>query len=346
MTSCRPLSGNGANIIFIDIARRFFMEPKVSVVIPNYNGIEFNRTCLLAMRRQTRPADKIIVVDNGSTDGSLEEIREQFPEVELICFPENTGFTGAVNAGIKASEGFDFVILLNNDTEADIHLVEELLRAIQVNKNIFSCQAKMLKMDDPWKMDDAGDFYCSFGWAFARGKGKSAELYTKPKALFSCCAGASIYRLSVMEEIGMFDENHFAYLEDTDIGWRARIRGYRNIFAPRAKVLHVGSATTGSQYNDFKVKNTSRNSIYLVYKNMPAWQILLNLPLLVFGFTVKAVYFIKKGFGREYITGIGRGFTLCSQNRDRRVPYDKKNFRNYMRIQMELWLSCIRRLID
>jgi hypothetical protein len=108
----------------------------------------------------------------------------------------------------------------------------------------------------------------------------------------------------------------------------------------------VGSATTGSQYNDFKVKNTSRNSIYLVYKNMPTWQILLNLPLLVFGFTVKAAYFIRKGFGREYIMGIGRGFALCGKNRDRRVPFDKKNFRHYMRIQMELWIGCIRRLTD
>lgn len=322
------------------------MEPKVSVVIPNYNGKKFNRTCLDSVRRQTRPADKVIVVDNGSTDGSYEEIRDNYPEVELIRFSENTGFTSAVNAGIRASADCDFVILLNNDTEADIHFVEELLRAIMVNKNIFSCQAKMLKMDDPWKMDDAGDFYCSFGWAFARGKGKSAEQYTKPAALFSCCAGAAIYRLSIIEEIGMFDENHFAYLEDTDIGWRARIRGYRNIFAPRARVLHVGSATTGSQYNDFKVKNTSRNSIYLVYKNMPTWQILLNLPLLVFGFTVKAVYFIMKGFGREYVLGIGRGFALCRKNRDKKVPYEKKYLRNYLKIQMEMWIGCIRRLID
>lgn len=322
------------------------MEPKVSVVIPNYNGIKFIGTCLESMKKQTRPADHIIVVDNGSTDGSREAVRDGHPDVELICYPENTGFTGAVNAGIRASEGYDFVILLNNDTEADIHFVEELLRAVTVNENIFSCQAKMLKMDDPWKMDDAGDYYCSFGWAFARGKGKPAERYTKPAALFSSCAGAAIYRLSVMKEIGIFDENHFAYLEDTDIGWRARIRGYRNIFAPRAKVLHVGSATTGSVYNDFKVRNTSRNSIYLVYKNMPTWQIILNLPLLIFGFSVKAAYFIAKGFGKEYVLGIGRGFALCRSAADKKVPYERKNLPHYLRIQAELWIGCIRRLAD
>jgi hypothetical protein len=119
------------------------------------------------------------------------------------------------------------------------------------------------------------------------------------------------------------------------------------VFAPRAKVLHVGSATSGSVYNLFKVLNTSRNSIYLVYKNMPAGQIILNLPFLLFGFTVKAVFFAKKGFGKEYLTGLVNGFKMCRKGREegKKVLYDSRNLPHYFRIQCELWVNCLRRLI-
>ncbi|MBR0378506.1 MAG: glycosyltransferase family 2 protein [Lachnospiraceae bacterium] len=322
------------------------MEYRVSVIIPNYNGMDFFRPCLTSVMAQTRPADRIIVVDNGSVDGSPDAIELEFPSVELIRYTENTGFCGAVNAGIKASEDCDYVILLNNDTEADLHFVEELLKGIAGKEKVFSCQAKMLKMSDPSLCDDAGDYYCSLGWAFARGRGKPESLYQRPAALFSSCAGAAIYSMKILKEIGIFDENHFAYLEDTDIGWRARIHGYRNIFLPRAKVLHVGSASTGSVYNDFKVKNTSRNSIYLIYKNMPTPQIILNLPLFIPGFLIKAAFFTLKGFGNEYIGGIRKGFALCRKGREegRKILYNKKNFWNYVQIQMELWVNCCRRL--
>lgn len=322
-------------------------KPTVSVVIPNFNGGKYNRTCLEALRRQTLSPDRIIVVDNGSTDGSAEEIETDFPEVTLFRFPENTGFTGAVNKGIALSEGMDYCILLNNDTEAEPDFVRALVEAMGRRDDVFSCQAKMLKMSDPSVMDDAGDLYCSLGWAFARGKGMPEEEFTRPAAIFSSCAGAAIYSMRILKEIGGFDDNHFAYLEDTDIGWRARIRGYRNVFIPAARVRHVGSASSGSIYNLFKVKNTSRNSIYLIYKNMPTPQILLNLPFFLAGFTVKAAFFTLKGFGPEYIRGIGQGFALCKKGREegRRVEYDPRNLPHYVRIQLELWINVARRFL-
>ena len=323
------------------------MEKKVSVVIPNYNGLAFYRDCLLALRDQTRMPDRIVVIDNGSTDQSAEAIEKEFPEVELLRLDTNTGFCGAVNAGIIASYDMDYVILLNNDTKADPRFVEELLKAVMKNDKIFSCQAKMLSMADPSVMDDAGDYYCALGWAFARGKGKPADRYEKPVSLFFSCAGAAIYSVKILREIGKFDENHFCYLEDTDVGWRARISGYRNVFAPTAKVLHIGSATTGSLYNDFKVRNSSRNSIYLIYKNMPAAQILLNLPLLIFGFSVKAVFFFRRGFGGVYMKGIVNGFRLCRKGAEegKKVVFKSENLPHYVRIQLELWANCVRRLI-
>ena len=323
------------------------MEKKVSVVIPNYNGLAFYRDCLLALREQTRMPDRIVVIDNGSTDQSAEAIEREFPEVELLRLGTNTGFCGAVNAGIIASYDMDYVILLNNDTKADSCFVEELLAAIKKNDRIFSCQAKMLSMADPSVMDDAGDYYCALGWAFARGKGKPADRNERPVSLFFSCAGAAIYSVKILREIGKFDENHFCYLEDTDVGWKARINGYRNVFVPTAKVLHIGSATTGSLYNDFKVRNSSRNSIYLIYKNMPSFQILLNLPLLVFGFSVKAAFFFRRGFGGVYMKGIVNGFRLCRKGAEegKKVVFKSENLPHYFRIQLELWVNCVRRLI-
>ncbi len=321
------------------------MSDITTVVIPNYNGAEYLEACLSSMRRQTRKPDRVIVVDNGSTDGSCAFVREHFPDMELLALPENTGFCGAVNAGIRASEGADYVILLNNDTKADARFVEELIRAMETDSRIFSCQAKMLRMSDPDTIDDAGDLYCALGWAFARGKGKPRGRFVKAEEIFFSCAGAAAYRMSRLEETGLFDERHFAYLEDCDIGWRARIRGYRNVLIPSARVLHVGSATSGSVYNLFKVKNTSRNSIYLIAKNMPLPQILLNLPLLIPGFVIKAAFFAARGFGMTYIKGIGTGFRMGLEARreGRCVPYERRNLRHYAAIQLELWINTVRR---
>lgn len=326
------------------------MLSKTAVVIPNLNGIDYLPDCLSAMRNQTLPPDEIIVVDNGSSDGSADLIERDFPEVRLVRLDTNTGFCGGVNTGIRIAEedGMDYVILLNNDTKADRKFTEELVRAMDVNEKTFSCQAKMVSMREPDRIDDAGDLYCSFGWAFARGKGRSALLFRKPAEIFSSCAGAAVYRMSILREIGLFDENHFAYLEDTDLGWRARIRGYKNLYIPSSRVLHVGSAASGSVYNLFKVKNTSRNSIYLISKNMPPLQIAFNLPFLVFGFAVKAVFFARKGFGREYLLGILQGFRMSRKGRKegRRVVYDPANLSNYIEIQWEMMINTVRRLMN
>ncbi len=320
------------------------MDIRTSIVIPNYNGEAYLRPCLDSLRRQTVPAE-IIVVDNGSTDGSARLVAEEYPEVSLVRLPENTGFCGAVNTGIRCSDGMKYVILLNNDTTADPSFTSELIRAMEEDDSVFSCQAKRLKMDQPDLIDDAGDLYCALGWAFARGKGKHRDKYTRREEIFSACAGAAIYRKTILDEIGTFDENHFAYLEDCDIGWRARLYGYKNMFVPAALVYHVGSAASGSVYNLFKVRNTSRNSIYLISKNMPMWQILLNLPLLVPGFLVKAVFFAQKGFGGEYMKGIFRGFSLSEKGRKegRRAHLKQAKAGVFLRIQLEMWINILRR---
>ena len=280
------------------------------VIIPNYNGMKYLRNCLLSLRRQSVRSFDVLVVDNGSQDGSAEAAAEEFPEVHFLMLGENTGFTGAVNAGIRESYDREYVILLNNDTIAGRHFVEALTAAMDADETRFSCQASMRKMSDPSTMDDAGDFYTALGWARARGRDKKAERYRKECPIFFACAGAAIYRMSVIKEIGAFDPQMFAYLEDCDIGWRARLAGYENVFVPSACVLHAGSGSTGSRYNEFKVKYTSRNSIYIIRKNMPALQRLANLPMHLVGFGIKTVFFAAKGFGKTYLRGILEGLRM------------------------------------
>lgn len=317
---------------------------EVTIVIPNYNGLRFLEDCLTSLEAQSYPAH-ILVVDNGSTDGSVEWIRENHKAVRVIALKENTGFSKAVNIGIRKSET-PYVILLNNDTKVKEGFTEALLRAIKKSERIFSVSAKMLDMKNEEIIDSAGDLYCALGWAYARGKGKPQDKYNVPAKIFSACAGAAIYRKSVFAEIGYFDELHFAYLEDLDIGWRARIYGYENRYEPLAAVLHMGSASSGSRYNLFKTGLSSANSVYVIGKNMPFLQWVLNLPFLVMGYSVKTLFFIKKGMGAAYVKGCMRGLRRCfsEEGRKRKVRFRLKHLGSYCRIQGELWCNILRRL--
>lgn len=268
---------------------------KTTVVIPNYNGIKYIDGCLRSLYKGSVHPE-IILVDNGSTDGSLSLVKEKYPLVKVIEFAENTGFSKAVNAGIRMART-EYVLLLNNDTVSGQEMMACLEKAMDDDPGIFSAGAKMISLHDRNKLDGAGDFYCALGWAYARGKDKPVDSYDKEGRIFSACAGAAIYRRGLFDKIGYFDENHFAYLEDIDIGYRANIYGYPNKYAPEAEVFHAGSAVSGSRHNEFKVKLSARNSIYLIYKNMPFLQIIINFPLLLAGYLIKFLFFSLKGMG-------------------------------------------------
>ncbi len=278
----------------------------ITIIIPNYNGMRYLEGCLGSLAAQTDRDFEILMIDNGSGDGSVGWVREHYPKVRIRAYRRNTGFCRAVNAGIRLSRT-EYVLLLNNDVVCDPEMVSALHGAILARPDAFSCCAKLLQMSDPSKIDDAGDFYNVFGWAFARGKGKSSARYTEPEKVFACCAAAAIYRKSVFSRIGLFDERHFAYLEDIDVGYRAMRHGYENWYIPQAIVRHAGSATSGSRHNAFKVRLAARNSVWLVKKNMPPAQIVFNLPYLAAGCAVKWGYFLRKGLGKEYAEGILEG---------------------------------------
>lgn len=318
---------------------------KVTVVIPNYNGIKFLNDCLDSVLNQEpdTPEYEVLVVDNGSVDGSVEFLRERYPEVRVEALSGNTGFCHAVNVGIQLSAS-PYVILLNNDTKVEDGFVKSLYSSMEKRPDAFSVSARMLMWDKPELLDDAGDRYCVLGWAYARGKGKPAELYSRPCEIFSSCGGAAIYRRCIFDEIGYFDEEHFAYLEDLDIGYRARIYGYRNYYEPSAGVIHYGSGSSGSRYNEWKTSLASANSIYVVGKNMPLLQWIWNLPFLLPGFLGKFVFFCRKRMGKTYLKGFAKGFKrlFSREGRAHKVPFQLRHFKNYLAIQGQLYLNLFR----
>lgn len=320
---------------------------KTTVLIPNYNGIEYIGACIDSVK--AAGPYPIVIVDNGSCDGAKEFIETEYPDVKLIALHENTGFSAAVNTGLKVIDT-PYVFLLNNDTVIGPDTISALEKRMESDPKTFAVQSKILKMSEPDRIDDCGDLYNALGWAFARGKGKSAEGFNRPCRVFACCGAAVLYRMAMFDDIGMFDEEHFAYLEDIDLGYRARIFGYRNVFEPASVIYHAGSATSGSRYNRFKVKLAAQNSVYIIYKNMPLAQFLINLPAIIIGMMIKTGFFAVKLMGFTYLAGLAKGFALCIKDikngHRHKVWFRPRNLGRYFIIQFELWVNCVRRFVD
>lgn len=303
----------------------------ITIVIPNYNGEKYLRTCLESIYNQGYSNYEIIIIDNNSADSDYKWI-EDYGEIKFKRLDKNYGFSRAVNEGIQMAQG-KYVLLLNNDTQLCPEFLKPLYSAMEEDVKVFSISSKMIQYHNKKLIDDAGDEYTLLGWAYKRGDGKSIKEYEKKERIFSTCAGAALYRRAVFEEIGYFDESFFAYMEDVDISYRANIYGYKNIYLPSAKVYHIGSATSGSKYNEFKVKLAARNNLYVPYKNMPIIQLLINLPFLIMGMLVKAIWFSKKGFGRAYANGIWEG--IKSLRSIKHIPFKIKHLKHYLYIE---WL--------
>ncbi len=254
----------------------------MTVIIPNWNGLRLLPTCLNALRQQTYRDFETIVVDNGSTDGSRELIAREYAEARVVALDSNRGFAPAVNAGIRAARG-DVVVLLNNDTEADPHWLEEIARALNENPRAGMVACKLRLFDQRDHLHSAGDFYRVDGIPGNRGVWEEDRgQYDDARGVFGACGGAAAYRKAMLDEIGGFDEALGSYCEDVDLNWRARLAGYAVAYAPRAMVYHMVSATGGGAIASFFV---GRNFIWLLAKNYPAalwrkhWQKILGAQL-------------------------------------------------------------------
>ena len=284
------------------------------------------------------------MIDNASTDGSVPWLQENYPWVKVAVMKRNLGFAGGVNEGIRMSHT-PFVLLLNNDTESHPDMIREMVRCMKSSDRIFSVQAKMVQCHHRELLDDAGDLYTLMGWQIQRGVGQKVSIACRSQEdVFSCCAGCAMYRKYILDRIGYFDEMHFAYLEDIDLGWRARINGFRNVYCPKAVCFHVGSGTSGSKYNSFKVRLSARNSVYINVKNMPAPQLLFNAPALLAGYAVKYLFFARIGFGKDYADGLREGIRNC--RKCKKVFFRGSQLKNYFAIEMELIINTFIYLSD
>ena len=241
--------------------------PRVSVIIPHWNGLAHLDDCLTALRRQTFGDHEVILVDNGSSDGSQSYVRENYPEARLIELGQNRGFTGACNAGYAAARG-EFVCLLNNDTEADPNWLACVVDAFERRPRAGIVAGKLLLFDRRDHFHAAGDYYRVNGLPGNRGVWQADHgQYDREEPVFSACGAAAAYRRAMLDEIGFLDDAFYFSCEDIDLAWRAHLAGWEVWYVPTAVVYHKLKASGGSgvvgSYHD------GRNFLYVIWKNYP-----------------------------------------------------------------------------
>jgi len=256
--------------------------PAVAVIIPNWNGRRFLAACFDSLRAQRFRHFEIVLVDNGSRDDSVAFTAAHYPEVRILALPANHGFAAAVNRGMEATGG-RYVALLNNDTEADPDWLGELVRALEQDPSAASAATRIREYGAGRRdrLYGLGQALTPDGCPHRIGAGQvDRGQWNRVHEVFGACGGAALYRRAVLEEIGLLDEAFFAYLEDDDWAFRARLAGYRCLAVPTAVVYHVGSATTGAG-SPLVFRLSTRNRVRLVLKNYPLPWLLGGAPAIL-----------------------------------------------------------------
>lgn len=241
----------------------------IAVVIPNWNGKDSLKSCLDSLLEQTQK-HTILVVENGSSDGSLEFLREHYPDVQLVVNKANRGFAGGVNDGIRLAmqESFEFVALFNNDAVADPNWLKTLADTLAVEKEFGIATGKLLSANAD-HIDSTGEGYTVWGLPFPRGRDEPISIhYDELTSVFAASGGASLYRVKMLEEIGLFDEDFFAYYEDVDISFRAQLAAWQVRYVPSAIAYHQIGATS-SKIHGFTTYQTMKNLPLVWFKNVP-----------------------------------------------------------------------------
>lgn len=265
----------------------------ISVIVLNYNGKGFLNSCLSSLASQTYSDFEVIVVDNGSRDGSPEYVKENYPWVRLAKNEENLGFAGGTNVGIRAAKG-EFIITLNNDSRADSRFIEELIKPM-ADPEVGVCAAKMLFPDG--RINSAGICISRSGAAWDRGMFEPDRgQYEFVEEVFGACAGAALYRREMLDEIGLFDEDFFLYLEDVDLAFRARLAGWKCLYVPGARVIHHHGGTAGVG-SDLAVYYGNRNIVWYPIKDFPFRLLITSLPFIVARNLAVIPYYALRGQG-------------------------------------------------
>jgi len=257
------------------------INPQISIIILNWNGRQFLDSCLGSLAEQTLRAFEVVLVDNGSSDGSADFVRERFPWVRLVELTDNTGFAGGNNHGLSVCGG-EFIVTLNNDTRAEPDFLDELVKPILADPKVGMVAAKMLNYYQTEIIDGVGLKVATNGFGYNVGVGEQDEgQYDTSQSVFGPCGGAALYRREMIKDVGFFDRDFFAYYEDFDLAWRGRLAGWKSVTAPAAIVYHVHSATSG-EWSSFKVYHLHRNKWFNLIKNWPLSILFMNLPRVLF----------------------------------------------------------------
>jgi GT2 family glycosyltransferase len=310
--------------------------PLISVIIVNFNGMRFLEPCLSSLTTQSFKNFEIILVDNHSSDGSAEYIREYFSSVTLIETGKNLGFAGGTNTGIRASHG-DFILTLNTDTITDPHLIENLVRPMESDSRLGMCASKMLFPDG--RINSTGICISRSGAAWDRGifEQDSGQFDTEQE-VFGPCAGAALYRRAMLDEIGLFDEDFFIFMEDVDLAFRARLAGWKCIYIPTARVIHLMGGTAGIN-TDLTVFYGNRNLLWNAIKNFPTWTLLKSFPWIIGRNCVDIPYYLSKGKGRVILKAKASAFAGITRMIRKRKSITRKIPEEQIRKWIHVWMK-------
>ena len=278
--------------------------PIVSIVISTWNSGNVLDRCLGSLANQTVKDFEVIIVDNGSSDNSIDNLPEKWPSLDFHIkkLDRNTGFAAANNLGARLAQG-DWLALLNTDAFPDPDWLENLLRAAAREPKFSFFASRQLQAGAPHILDGAGDVYHISGLAWRRYAGLPAARFgLESEEVFSACAAAALYSRQAFLQVGGFDENFFSYLEDVDLGFRLRLQGFRCLYVPEAVVQHVGSVTLGVR-SEFAYYHWQRNLIWSFFQNMPAGLLWLALPAHLTANLIYQLNHTFRGLGRTLLKG-------------------------------------------
>ncbi len=302
-------------------------DSQVDVVIVNWNGKHFLSDCLDSVYGQSHRDKRIVLVDNGSDDGSVEYVSSRYGDTEIIPLKENRGFTGANNIGIRSGAG-DFVALLNNDAVAHEDWLKESLECLKLYPDAGFCASKIVNFYRRDAIDTAGDLYTRGGVNAKRGLGQRIDSYNDFEYVFGACAAAVVYRREMLQEIGLFDEDFFIMCEDVDLSFRAQLAGYKCIYCPKAIAYHKTSGTIKDINRVFSYYG-QRNLEYVFFKNMPLSLLVSHLPMHVIYNISAFLYFTMQG---ELISFFSAKFSFIIRFigtvKKRRVIQEKRKVTN------------------
>jgi len=276
-------------------------QPLVSILMLSMNGESNLKICLPSLRKENYKNKEVILVDNASSDQSITVARKLYPGIKIIANKKNNGFAGGNNQAFEKSKG-KYLFLLNDDTKIPSNMFGPLVEYMEKNPLVGACQPRVLRMDDPLKLDSVGSYFTNTGFLYHYGFGKKdTEKFKKEIKLFSAKGSALMLRAELIKKIGLFDDDYFAYFEETDLCWRIWLSGYFVVYVPESYILHKGWGTIGKMYFPFFNFHSYKNRIASLIRNLEIQKLFYILPIHLALCIFAAVAYVFTG---KFATGI------------------------------------------